>query len=77
MAKVVTTTNRLLSCVSGGIREGCSRQQGSQTFADWLSCRLEATIDILNALKARGLRISIDDVGSGYWSLALLRPLPV
>jgi diguanylate cyclase (GGDEF)-like protein len=38
---------------------------------------LDATIDILNALKVLGVRISIDDFGTGYSSLALLKQLPV
>ena len=32
---------------------------------------------ILAALRARGVRIAIDDFGSGYSSLAYLRDLPI
>lgn len=38
---------------------------------------IEEGIDILNALKQLGVRISIDDFGTGHSSLAYLRQLPV
>jgi diguanylate cyclase (GGDEF)-like protein len=34
-------------------------------------------IEVLGALRARGVRIALDDFGTGYSSLALLRELPV
>ena len=37
----------------------------------------EATIQTLNALKALGIRVSIDDFGMGYSSLSLLQRLPI
>ena len=37
----------------------------------------EATIRALEALKALGVRISIDDFGIGYSSLSYLRQLPI
>lgn len=38
---------------------------------------LEATIDRLHQLKARGVQISIDDFGTGYSSLSYLHQLPI
>lgn len=38
---------------------------------------IERSISILNALKAMGVSISIDDFGSGYSSLSVLRDLPI
>ena len=37
----------------------------------------EATIQTLNALKALGVRVSIDDFGMGYSSLSQLQRLPI
>lgn len=37
----------------------------------------QQTIDLLQALRDRGIRISIDDFGTGYSSLAYLQKLPV
>ena len=38
---------------------------------------LEESASILSALKQRGLRIAVDDFGTGYCSLSYLRQLPV
>ena len=36
----------------------------------------EQAVDILHALKQRGIRIAIDDFGTGYSSLAYLKAFP-
>jgi diguanylate cyclase (GGDEF)-like protein len=38
---------------------------------------VQATVTLLNSLKALGVRIAIDDFGTGYSSLAYLRQLPI
>jgi diguanylate cyclase (GGDEF)-like protein len=38
---------------------------------------LDTTMDILNALKNRGVRLSIDDFGTGYSSLSYLKRFPI
>ena len=38
---------------------------------------LEETIEIMNALRERGVRFSLDDFGTGYSSLAYLKRLPL
>ena len=38
---------------------------------------LEESVSILTALKRRGVRIAVDDFGTGYCSLSYLRQLPV
>jgi EAL domain-containing protein (putative c-di-GMP-specific phosphodiesterase class I) len=37
----------------------------------------EATVEVMNRLKALGVRLSIDDFGTGYSSLAYLRRFPL
>ncbi|WKE64824.1 EAL domain-containing protein [Gallaecimonas kandeliae] len=39
--------------------------------------RAEAMLELLGALKQRGIRLAIDDFGTGYSSLAYLRRLPI
>ena len=38
---------------------------------------LADTVDILNGIRALGVRLAIDDFGNGYSSLAYLRRLPI
>lgn len=38
---------------------------------------MDASIDLLNQLKALGVRVSIDDFGTGYSSLSYLKKLPL
>ena len=38
---------------------------------------LEAALELINSLRSKGIRISMDDFGSGYSSLNLLNNLPI
>lgn len=39
--------------------------------------RLDSTMEILNTLKCKGVRLSVDDFGTGYLSLSYLKRFPI
>jgi EAL domain-containing protein (putative c-di-GMP-specific phosphodiesterase class I) len=54
-----------------------ARQLGQADFYDMVTGILESASDVLNQLNGAGIRLAIDDFGSGYSSLARLKTLPI